>query len=125
MKIFFIYLFLFSFVVFSVYSETSDLVSKSKAKLNTLEKIKGSKDSSKITVAGVKAIEQVNKDELYWAGKDEVSDEEISLFKTALEKIEQKDYVEGIKKLKELLDAYPKSALAEDCVSLIKELEKK
>ncbi len=125
MRALFIYLFTLIFASFSVFAETIDLVSKSKAKLNNLEKLKGSKDASKVAVAGVKATEQVNKDELYWAGKDEVSDEEISLFKTALEKIEQKDYEEGKKNLKTLLENYPKSALAEDCLSLLKELDKK
>ncbi|MGC8924985.1 MAG: hypothetical protein ACP5LO_03045 [Calditerrivibrio sp.] len=106
------------------FAETAELVSKSKAKLNNLEKIKGTKESSKISVAGAKAAEQVNKDELYWAGKDEVSDEEIELFKTALDKIEQKNFKEGKENLKKLLDKYPKSALAEDSLGLLKEIDK-
>ncbi|MGB9731551.1 MULTISPECIES: hypothetical protein [Calditerrivibrio] len=106
------------------FAETAELVSKSKAKLNNLEKIKGIKESSKISVAGAKAAEQVNKDELYWAGKDEVSDEEIELFKTALDKIEQKNFKEGKENLKKLLDKYPKSALAEDSLGLLKEIDK-
>jgi len=104
---------------------TADLVSRSKVKLNNLEKIKGIKDSSKVAVAGAKATEQVNTDELYWAGKDEISDEEIALFKDALDKTEQKMYKEARTILKNLLEKYPKSAFSEDSVNLLKELEKK
>jgi len=105
--------------------DTADLVSRSKVKLNNLEKIKGMKDSSKVAVAGAKATEQVNTDELYWAGKDEISDKEIALFKDALDKTEQKMYKEARTILKNLLEKYPKSAFSEDSVNLLKELEKK
>ncbi|ADR18971.1 hypothetical protein [Calditerrivibrio nitroreducens] len=122
-KILFLVTLLSCFAIVS-FAETTELVSKSKAKLNNLEKIKGNKESNKTAVAGAKAAEQVNKDELYWAGKDEVSDEEIGLFKTALDNIEQKNYKEGRENLKKLLDKYPKSALAEDSLSLLKEIDK-
>lgn len=115
---------LLSFSV-DLFSETADLLSKSKSKIEQLEKIKGVREKSKTVVAGAKAAEQVNKDELYWAGKDEVTDEEIKMFKLSLDFIEKGDYSEGKKILKNFTLKFPKSVLLEDSIALIKELENK
>ncbi|MCA1927460.1 MAG: hypothetical protein LDL13_04625 [Calditerrivibrio sp.] len=109
----------------NLFSETADLLSRSKAKIDNLEKIKGVREKSKTVVAGAKATEQVNKDELYWAGKDEVTDDEIKMFKLSLDFIEKGDYLEGKRLLKEFTLKFPKSALLDDSIALLNELEKK
>ncbi|MEF3254970.1 MAG: hypothetical protein K6348_05330 [Deferribacterales bacterium] len=108
-----------------LYAETVELVSKSKAKVENLEKIKSSREKTKVVVAGAKATEQVSEDELYWAGKDEVTDQEIAMFKSSLDFIEKGDIDEGKKKLKQFIEIYHKSVLIEDALALLKELERK
>ncbi|MCX8084850.1 MAG: hypothetical protein N3C60_08025 [Calditerrivibrio sp.] len=123
-KVFFLFFFLLICMVYT-YADTQQLIAKSKTKIENLEKLKGARDNTKIAVAGVKAEEQVSKDELYWAGKDEVGDEELELFKSALNYLEKGDIVNGREVLSNLLTKYPKSALAEDSLALINELKKK
>lgn len=108
-----------------LYAETVELVSKSKAKVENLEKIKSSREKTEVFVAGTKATEQVSVDELYWAGKDEVTDQEIAMFKSSLDFIEKGDIDEGKKKLKQFIEIYHKSVLIEDALALLKELERK
>jgi TolA-binding protein len=118
-KIFFILTLLL--LVSLVYAQQQSIIDRAK------EKLKGIKttDSVKIStaIAGVRGAEEKEESNLFWYGKDTVTQDELEMFKSGLDKIERGDTSSAKQTFEIFLNKYPKSVLSPEAYEILKTLK--
>lgn len=70
-------------------------------------------------IAGVRGADEDRTEDLYWAGKDSVSKEELEIFKNIIADFEKDNTEKAKKDLELFLIKYPNSALSKDAWDLL------
>lgn len=114
------------FVCVNSYAEDGGKVDKWLRELTTMvEKIVPKKTETHNTtaVSGVRSADQRRDDQVYWRGKKEnITEDEISEFKAALESAQQGQKEEAINKFREFIRQHPQSGLSRDAETTIEKL---
>jgi TolA-binding protein len=105
-------------MISSVFAQEQKSADKIREKLKLIKEIKVT-----TAVAGIRGAEEKNSDELYWAGKEAVTKEELDLFKSAFDRAEKGEKEQAKSAFEEFLLKYPKSPLAKDAHEMMAALK--
>ncbi len=110
------------FGVSSAFSQDAKLMERVKEKLKAFKTEGQIKKTT--AVAGVRGAEEKEESRIFWAGNDTVSEDELQLFKSGVDKLEQNDRSSAVQTFQIFLNKYPRSALSPDAYELLESLKK-
>lgn len=117
----FILLLVVLFYASLVFGQQSTVLEKVKEKLKNVKTEERTKRST--AIAGVRGEENKEEEKLFWMGKDSVTKEELELFKSGINKIDNGDIAGGKEIFEIFLNKHPKSALSPDAYEILKTLK--